>query len=223
MIAAITGTGGGIVLLPILVNVWGIRDAIPIYAVAQLIGNLSRVSLNRSQIDWKVVRWFSLGAIPSEIVGSWCFTRLPDNGLQRLLGGFLILSILGRRIHSTEKKKFGAYWFAPVGAIFASISAMFGSAGPFLAPFFLSYGLTKSAFIGTEALGTAFMHLTKLAAYQSLGVINLRMWTTGILLGPMMVAGAFAGKRILDRIPVPYFVVVIDIVIVTFGLWFLFK
>ena len=42
-LAAVTGFGGAAVLLPVLVCSFGVREAIPILTVAQLIGNGSRV------------------------------------------------------------------------------------------------------------------------------------------------------------------------------------
>lgn len=222
-VAAIAGTGGGIILLPVLASVFGARDAVPIYAIAQLVGNLSRVAFNRPFIDYKVVGWFAIGAIPFAIIGSWLFTRLPDAGLPKLLGGFLILSSFARWLYPALQSGFKVQWFAPLGGIFASISATVGSAGPFIAPFYLSYGLTKGAFIGTEALGTALMHIAKLSAYHSLGAINAPMWTSGLLLGPVMIAGAYTGKRVLDRIPPQTFMVMIDCVVAGFGIWFLLK
>ncbi|MBI1995553.1 MAG: hypothetical protein HYS66_03680 [Deltaproteobacteria bacterium] len=49
--AAVAGFGGAAVLLPALVLVFGVRDAIPILTVAQLIGNLSRVWFNHFGFD----------------------------------------------------------------------------------------------------------------------------------------------------------------------------
>jgi len=63
-LAAVTGFGGAAVLLPVLVAVFGVRVAIPILTVAQLIGNGSRVWFNRTELDLGVVRWFALGGIP---------------------------------------------------------------------------------------------------------------------------------------------------------------
>ena len=65
--AAITGTGGGIILLPILMASLGVRDAIPAYALAQFIGNRSRVWFNRRVIGPRVVAWFALGAVPMAV------------------------------------------------------------------------------------------------------------------------------------------------------------
>jgi len=44
--------------------------------------------------------------------------------------------------------------FAALGAVFSFVSALVGSVGPLMAPFFLAYGLGKGAYIGTEALAT---------------------------------------------------------------------
>ena len=220
-LAAVAGTGGGIILLPVLVSVFGVREAVPMYAVASLIGNLSRVGLNRSMLDFQVFGWFVAGAVPFAVLGGWLFTRIPDPGLVRLLGAFLLLSVIARRAHPALRGGFQPAWFAPIGGMFAVVSAIVGSAGPFLAPFYLSYGLTKGAFIGTEALGTAVMHVAKLSTYQGLDVMSSATWLGGLVLGPVMVVGSYMGKRILDRIPTRIFLNIIEAVIAGFGLWFL--
>jgi len=148
IVAAIAGTGGGIILLPVLVAVFGVREAVPMYAVAQLIGNLSRVALNRQLVQFPVVFWFCVGAIPFFILGAWLFTKLPDSELLNILGAFLIFSVIWRHWRGRSMTTFSPQWFAPLGATFSVISAIVGSAGPFLAPFYLSYGLVKGAFIG---------------------------------------------------------------------------
>lgn len=76
-LAAVTGFGGAAVLLPILVAVFGVRDAIPILTVAQLIGNGSRVWFNRRNLKLQVVGWFSLGAVPMAFAGGTLFATAP--------------------------------------------------------------------------------------------------------------------------------------------------
>ncbi|HEV2491136.1 MAG TPA: TSUP family transporter, partial [Candidatus Acidoferrales bacterium] len=68
-LAAVTGFGGAAVLLPAIVVVFGIREAVPILTVAQLIGNASRVWFNRAEVNWRVVGWFALGAVPFALLG----------------------------------------------------------------------------------------------------------------------------------------------------------
>lgn len=220
-VAAIAGTGGGIILLPVLVSVFGVRDAVPMFAVVNVMGNLSRVYFNRAVLDLRVFRWFILGAVPMAVLGAWLFTRIPDPGLLKILGAFLLLSVVVRRVYPALRRSFHTAWFTPIGGTFSIVSGVVGSAGPFLAPFYLSYGLTKGAFIGTEALGTAVMQLTKLSAYQGLGVMSNHIWLSGLILGPVMVLGSWAGMHVLNRIPTRTFMVMIELVVAGFGLWFL--
>jgi uncharacterized membrane protein YfcA len=42
IIAAIAGFGGSVILLPLVVHLFGIKAAVPILTVAQLLGNASR-------------------------------------------------------------------------------------------------------------------------------------------------------------------------------------
>jgi hypothetical protein len=72
--------------LPMLVFVFGVREAIPILTVAQLIGNGSRVWFNRHELDWKVVAWFALGGVPMAILGGMLFAHAPLAPLTRVLG-----------------------------------------------------------------------------------------------------------------------------------------
>ena len=54
-LAAVAGFGGAAVLLPALAAAFGVRQAIPILTVAQLVGNGSRVWFNRRELDLRVV------------------------------------------------------------------------------------------------------------------------------------------------------------------------
>jgi len=221
--AAVVGTGGGVLLLPVLVAAFGVRDAIPMYAVAQLIGNISRVGLNWNLIDRRVVFWFSLGAVPAAILGAWLFTRVGDTNLMKILGVFLLLIAIRMWRKRKAKRGFPLHRFAFIGAFFSLVSALVGSAGPFLAPFYLSFGLIKGAFIGTEALGTSILHVVKLLSYQSFGAMSDDILIHGCLLGPVMIVGSFCGKWVVDLISTEVFLRVVEVLIVSFGIWFLIR
>lgn len=221
-LAAVTGFGGAAVLLPVLVSAFGIRAAIPILTVAQLIGNGSRVWFNRGELRWNVVGWFAIGGIPAALIGGYLFATAPLSGLTRLLGAFLLLVVLWRNVRQRPRTTFPAPVFSGIGAGASFISALLGSAGPIMAPFFLAYGLVKGAYIGTEALSTVVMHVFKLIAYGQTAVLTAQECLIGLVLGPVMVAGSFLGKRIVDRVPERVFVWLIEAVLVLAGLVFLF-
>jgi hypothetical protein len=222
-LAAVTGFGGAAVLLPVLILVFGVRAAVPILTVAQLIGNSSRVWFNRKELDWRVVVWFALGGIPMALIGGYLFSSAPLPALTRLLGAFLLLIVVWRHVHARKPKRFPVGTFAVIGAGASFLSALMGSVGPLMAPFFLAYGLVRGAYIGTEALSTVVMHVTKLIAYKQSLVLTGADILAGLELGPIMIAGSFIGKRVVDRLPERVFVFIIEAVLVIAGATFLIR
>jgi uncharacterized protein len=222
-LAAVTGFGGAAVLLPVLVAAFGVRDAIPILTVAQLIGNGSRVWFNRKEVNWQVVGWFALGGVPMALLGGYLFARAPLAALTRLLGAFLLFIVVWRHIRPKPPKPFSVAAFAGIGAGASFLSALLGSVGPIMAPFFLAYGLLKGAYIGTEALSTVVMHVAKLVAYHQTAVLTRSGVFAGLALGPIMILGSFLGKRIVDRLPEKVFVAIIEAVLIAAGVMFLIR
>jgi hypothetical protein len=222
-LAAVTGFGGAAILLPILVIAFGVRDAVPILTVAQLIGNASRVWFNRRELDYRVVAWFALGGVPCALLGGMLFARAPRAGLTRLLGLFLLLVVAWRRLRPRTTVRLPLRAFALIGAVGSFLSALLGSVGPLMAPFFLAYGLVKGAYIGTEALSTVVMHVTKLVAYRSSAVLPEASMFIGLAIGLIMVVGSWAGKRIVDRLSDRVFVFLIEATMTAAGLLFLIR
>lgn len=222
-LAAVTGFGGAAVLLPVLVAFFGMRAAVPILTVAQLIGNGSRVWFNRREVNLRVVGWFALGGVPMALLGGYLFAEAPLTGLTRLLGAFLLLVVIWRHVRPRLGHSFPTPVFAGIGAGSSFLSALLGSVGPIMAPFFLAYGLVKGAYIGTEALSTVVMHVVKLIAYRQTSVLTWHDILTGLALGPVMILGSFLGKRIVDRLPEKVFVALIELVLIVAGLMFLIR
>jgi|SRR6185369_60960 uncharacterized membrane protein YfcA len=222
-LAAVSGFGGAAVLLPVLVASFGVREAIPILTVAQLIGNGSRVWFNRHELNWKVVGWFALGGVPSALVGGVIFSRTPLPFLTRMLGVFLILVVAWRHLRPKATAKPPAWSFALIGAGASFLSALLGSVGPLMAPFFLAHGLVKGAYIGTEALATVVMHVAKLIAYHQSSVLPLHAVIAGLAIGPIMIFGSFLGKRMVDRLSEKVFVWIIEATLLVAGSLFIWK
>jgi uncharacterized membrane protein YfcA len=222
-LAAVSGFGGAAVLLPVLVAIFGVRDAVPILTVAQLIGNGSRVWFNRRQIDRRVVGWFALGAVPLGVIGGLLFASAPLHALTRLLGAFLVAIVIWRRARPGHRWTPPLRSFALIGAASSFLSALLGSVGPLMAPLFLAYGLVKGAYIGTEALATVVMHVTKIVVYRQAGVLSTFASLAGLALGPLMILGSWIGKRIIDHVAPRVFVTIIELTMLAAGVLFLVR
>ena len=100
------------------------------------------------------------------------------------------------------------------------ISAIVGVVGPFMAPFFLAYGLVRGAYIGTEALATVVMHVVKLGVYGGAELLNVGILLLGLAIGAVMFVESYISKRILIRMPERFFPYVVEGVLIVAGLRF---
>jgi uncharacterized membrane protein YfcA len=222
-LAAVTGFGGAVILLPFVVAVYGVRDAIPILTVAQLIGNAGRVWVNRKEVSLPVVGWFSHGAVPAALVGGAVFAAAPLAVLTRVLGMFLVTVALLWHFREGSVPRLTRRGFAPLGAVSSFVSALVGSSGPLVAPFFIAHGLVKGAYIGTEALAAVVTHVSKLLAYGNASLLSPATLTGGVPLGLVMVAGAYVGKLLMSRLPKRTFVLLVKGTLVVVGISFIVR
>ena len=196
-IASVSGFGGAAILLPVTVAMIGVQAAVPILTIAQLTGNLSRVVLNRAEISWPVVRWFSVGGIPGAITGSCLFAYTSQGLLKHLIGVLLISFVVCPLFLPKRSWTFPRWGFLPIGILSGFFSGLLGSIGPLVAPFFLAHGLQKSRYIGTEACAALVLHLTKSVVYGQLAVLKTEHWFSGLMLAPAMVLGTVCGLSLI--------------------------
>jgi len=220
LLSAVAGFGGGVLLLPVFTALFGLRAAVPMLTLTQLSSNGARVWLNRRDLRWRLIGWFAAGAVPLAIAGGLLLAHAPLGPLKRLLGLFLIGVVVWRRANPHPRKPPDPA-FAAVGAASGVGSALLGSVGPMTAPFFLAYGLTRGAYIGTEAASALIMHLAKLAAYGAGDLLTARVLLYGAVLTPATLAGAWVGKKIVGRVSDRVFVALVEAGLVVSGVLFL--
>ena len=222
-IAGVAGFGGGVVALPVLVWVFGVREAIPILSISQVLSTVSRVWLHRDELNWPVVRLFSLGALPFSIIGSLIFISIDTTVLVRILGVMMLLFVVYTRLPIGREFNMKLWGFVPLGAGTGFGSAFLGIPGPFAAVFYLAYGLTASAYIGTSALGMGMIQVPKLIIFGSDDLITVRVLALGIGLGAIAAVSAVLGRVILRRVPEHIFPRIITAMLLVSGVVFLIR
>jgi hypothetical protein len=221
VLGSVAGTGGTAVLLPVLVYYFGIQAAVPMITIANVTANVSRTWAHWREVDGRVVLWLTLGTVPLTVLGTWLFTVTAPALLVRILGAFMIGVVAWRRLRPVVPRRRSPLWFLPLGVGFGFLNGLVSGVGPLMAPFFLSYGLVKGAYIGTDALATVFMQGTKIAVFGGANFLTETVVLYGLLLVPVMFAGPLLGKWLLERLPEWLFVTVIEATLLLAGLGFL--
>ena len=222
VLSGVAGFGGAMIFLPCLIAMYGVRASVPILTVSVLMGNASRVYFNRRELNLKLVAWFSAGSLPFAILGSFVYVALPTLWLKKVIGVFLIVTVLLRQIHKDFQLK-KSWVFLPLGMVTGFLSALMGGVGPVSSPFFLAFGLTKEAFVGTEALCAVGMHLVKSIVYNRLNILNQRELLAGVTFGLVMSGGSYVARKILERMSREAFLVLVQILLVGIGLFMLIQ
>ena len=108
--------------------------------------------------------------------------------------------------------------FPLVGAFFGFLSALVGSVGPIMTPFFLSHGLRKGRYLSTDALCTVGTYITRAIIFRRNELLTGPLITIGLYIGVVMIGGAWLGRRLVDRMSEKTFLRILEGLLVFFGL-----
>lgn len=220
-ISGSAGFGGALILLPILTNIVGVKAAVPILTIAQLLGNMSRAWFGWREIRIKPVLLFILGAIPTAIIGAILFVSLPKQYINIGIGILLIVVVIMRRIKLFDFK-INELFLIPGGALVGFLSAVAGSAGPLGAAFFLGLNLPAIAYVSSEAVTAVTMHITKTVMYNKYALIGLHDLLLGMFLGLAMIIGSWTGKKLIQKFSREKFLLLVEVLMVISGLQLIF-
>ncbi|WP_018141157.1 sulfite exporter TauE/SafE family protein [Thioalkalivibrio sp. ALJ7] len=207
------GFGGALLLLPLLVATVGVTQAVPLLTIAQLVGNLSRVGFGFSQIHWKPVGLFLLGAVPLSILGALSFVQLPRELVTRAIGAAILLFV-ALKVFGIVKFRGGPVLLVVGGGVVGFLSGLVGSAGPLGAAIFLSLGLPPVAYIASEAMTALVMHGVKTVVYQQYITLDRAFWLLAALLSVAMILGTWVSKRVIERLPRELFQRIVGVLLV---------
>ena len=218
VLGGVIGFGTTIILMPALVYFYGPIQAIPVIALVAAVANLSRIFLWWSVIQWRICLVYSLAAIPFTVFGVNTLVQLDERLIEITLGVFLILLIPVRRWMRNKNFYLKLWQMGLVGAAIGYLTGIVATTGAINTPFFLAYGLSKGAFLGTEAASTLSILFTKGIAFHQLGFLNMTAIMQGLLIGVCVLAGSIFSKRIVLALPEDKFLMLMELVMLISGL-----
>ena len=217
-ISGIVGTGSSIMLVPVLVYAFGPKQAVPIMAVAAVMANVSRVLAWWREVDWRACAAYALPGIPAAALGARTLLVLPARTVDIAIGLFLIVMVPVRHWLARHDLKVTLWQLAISGAMIGYLTGIVVSTGPLSVPLFLFYGLTKGAFLATEAASSLGLYLSKSATFQRFGALDGDVALKGLIAGSSLMSGAFIAKRFVLTLKADMFRLIMDGIMVLAGL-----
>ncbi len=217
-VSGIVGTGSSIMLVPVLVLAFGPKQAVPVMAIAALMANVARILTWWREVDWRACGVYAATAAPGAVLGAGTLLALPARLIDGALGAFFIGMIPLRRWLAARRMTVKLWQLAPAGALIGFLTGIVVSTGPISVPLFVAYGLTKGAFLATEAAGSLAIYVAKTATFRGLGALPTDVIANGLITGASLMAGSFLAKRFVLRLDPNAFRLMMDGLMLVSGL-----
>jgi hypothetical protein len=217
-ISGIVGTGSSIMLMPVLVYAYGPKEAVPIMAVASVMANFSRILAWWREVDWRACAAYSVTGIPAAVLGARTLLALPSHAVDLAIGVFLIAMVPVRHWLARHDLKANLWHLAIGGAIIGYLTGIVVSTGPLSVPLFLFYGLSKGAFLATEAASSLGLYFAKSVTFERFGALTGEVFMKGLIAGASLMSGAFIAKRFVLHLQPNVFRLIMDGIMLAAGI-----
>jgi uncharacterized membrane protein YfcA len=198
-ISGILGMAGGMILMGVLLALLPLPAAMMLHGVSQLAANGWRALLLRHEIDWRVFRGITLGALAA--LGAFALLQLVVNKAVALIAMGLTPFVglaLPEKLHLNVERRGHSL---ACGIVCTVIALMAGVSGPILDLFFVRSKMGRHQVVATKAAAQSVGHLLKIAYFGAIvGVAGGAVAPAAVAL---VVALAFIGtslsRQVLER------------------------
>ncbi len=223
ILGALSGFGGGILVMPFLVPLVGVQGVVPVMAVAMMIANFSRIWVYRTHVRLDLLGTLAVAIVPGVFVGTYIYKSLPVDFLAVFLGLFLISTIGLRRLLSGRSIQVGKAGLIVGGFLFGVLTGTTPGVGVLLIAILLGMGLGGPALVGTDAVIGLLISFVRTGMFSFYGLIKLPELLIGLAVGLVTFPGAFAARWMITRMSAAVHVSIIEVMVLFSGLSFLWR
>lgn len=196
-LTTVSGMGGGLLLVTALSLLWGPHHALPISALALLVGNLHRFALYRESLRADIARPLLIGLVPGSAIGALLVAGMPPAILQVAMLALVGLALARAALGWTWRLPVAA--LAPAGGAVGVMAGTAGGAAVLTSPLLMATGIRGDEYMATMSLAAAAMHLARMAGYGAGGLVGGATFAWAGFLAVTLVAGNLLGRASRKR------------------------
>lgn len=223
MASAITGAGGAILLSFALAPIIGVASVVQTISVAMTVSHLARIEAFRREIDWRVAGLVLAAALPGVGMGAYVYSLLNERAIALMLGGFMLVIVVLKRALPKHGLRLPLPLIALFSLGFGLVSGATIGGGILVLPILAAAGLSGAAFVATDAVIGLAVHLVKSLVFGSVNVLSRDQVVLGLIIGVVMIPGAYLARSLIRRMPLHVHAGLIDAVILLGGTGFLYR
>ncbi len=222
-IGTITGFGSSTILLPILLLMLPLPEAILLAGIIHLSGNIWKIVLFKKGFKWKLILLFGIPGIITTYLGARLTTSIEQDILLPILGVFLVLYVVFLFAKSSFKLPQSSIAAGIGGSLSGFLAGLFGVGGAVRGAFLTAFNLPKEVYIITAATIALFIDVTRITTYIFEGTsLDTKIIYSLIIFILATLVGSFTAKKIVNKIPQHYFRFVVAVFLFIIGCKFIF-
>lgn len=218
-VGTMTGFGTSTIMVPILLNFYGLPETLLFVGIIHWFGNIWKLLLFRTGFRWKLVLSFGAAGIAATFLGARLVFSVSPAVLLRILGIFLICYVVYLFVKGSFKIKPSLLAGACGGALSGFLAGIFGIGGAVRGLFLTAFDLPKEVYIATAGAIALVIDTTRLATYlkEGAGFESLPVWGLLIFI-PASFLGARVAKSAVNMIPQKHFRKVVAVFLLLMGI-----
>jgi len=215
---AVVGSGGGTILIALMLQFMPPAAAIPVHGVVQLTSNTWRTWLFRRHLAWHLIWRFAL-LVPAGIaVGLWLFQGMSKEAVQILIGSFIIVTLFTRQIGRLREKDLPLWALFPMGFCVGVLNMIVGVVAPIIGVLLIRKELSKEDYVGTLGFYGVLTNGFKLVGFMMVGFSLVEYGPAILAMVPAVLAGTWAGKHVLGRLSERVFIILFQTALIALAL-----
>lgn len=220
IVGTVAGFGSSTVLLPIALFFVDFKTAIILVAILHISGNISKITIFKQGLDWKLLAVFGIPSVLLALLGANLIDTIPQDIMKLILGIFLIAFSMTTFLKPSVKIPSSKKNLAAGGALSGFLAGLIGTGGALRASFLTGLNLDKFTYIATAASIALVTDATRIPVYVSQGFLEEQFYWYIPILVIIAVSGSFVGKKIVTRINHVIFRKIVSIAIIAASMKF---
>ncbi len=211
---AIFGFGGGLIAIPILSVMLGVRDAVTLSLVQQMV-TVILLSRSMRHVDWGITGPVLAGMLPGTVAGIALLSTLNESGLRLALSGFIFLYLVKSTgfPDATFKGIRNRGWGVLAGLLGGSFQGLIGTGGPPIVIYMSEATSSKAVFRAGLLLLLAVSNIIRLGISVPAGLFTDSIIEAILYSLPCFVVAMWVGKKLLSRIDERYYQIAVYIIL----------
>ncbi|WP_162909653.1 sulfite exporter TauE/SafE family protein [Aggregatilinea lenta] len=197
------GPGAGMLVTPLLSLAMPVPEAVAMALPLLLLGDFFALRLYWKQWSPYHIRLLLPFSVVGVLLGIAVLASLPDTTLRILLAVFSLVAALYKTISDriTSLTYHHHNWHAYLAGGTSGFSSAVANAGaPPFTTYMLMQKVTPVEFIGTTTLFFITVNLIKLPTLITAGFMDVESFISALLGIPLVMAGAWLGRRFIDAV-----------------------